>query len=155
MCPHNLANADRGGTEVMYLPIPEVEVAAMDLASAMQKAGGHLVPPLLGLWSVYRDAIAECATMRALWSLEPMWIHHPSSRKSRWNDYRTALASTGLQMHGRVDLLDQLFWHIALGPRVASATKRFKCSSGLTLIGGAASRKVLASNATARTRWSS
>jgi hypothetical protein len=47
-------------------------------------------------------------------------------------------------MHGRVDLLDQLFWHIALGPRAASATKRFKCSSATTLIGGAASRKVLA-----------
>jgi hypothetical protein len=39
-------------------------------------------------------------------------------------------------MHGRVDLLDQLFWHIALGPRAASATKRFKCSSATTLIGG-------------------
>jgi hypothetical protein len=38
-------------------------------------------------------------------------------------------------MHGRVDLLDQLFWHIALGPRAASATKRFKCSSATTLIG--------------------
>lgn len=130
MCPHNLANADRGGTEVMYLPIPEVEVAAMDLASATQKAGGHLVPHFWGC-GAYTEMPSECATMRALWSLEPMWIHHPSSRKSRWNDYRTALASTGLQMHGRVDLLDQLFWHIALGPRAASATKRFKCSSGL------------------------
>jgi hypothetical protein len=37
MCPHNLANADRGGPEVIYLPIPEVEVAGMDLAGATQK----------------------------------------------------------------------------------------------------------------------
>jgi hypothetical protein len=153
MCPHNLANADRGGPEVIYLPIPEVEVAGMDLAGATQKPVDTSFRPFGAAEHIQRchsrmrnDArVVESRTLvdsiiRPAENLDGTI----AGRYSHLRDCRCMAAlifSTSYSAHRS-------------GSRAASATKQFKCSLATTL-GALYPGRYLESNATARTRWSS